>query len=102
MKAWKGLEAKVSGPFRFWGRGFPHAKAAKVGKGILKFAPRLRDPACAGEFGKRNLESRNHLRDLGVSAVKTYVALTGLGLFLHVSRASPLVEVFRPVGARAS
>ena len=72
------------------------------GKGILKFAPRLRDPACAGEFGKRNLESRNHLRDLCVSAVKTYVALTGLGLFLHVSRASPLVEVFRPVGARAS
>lgn len=83
-------------------RGFPHAKGAMDGKGILKFAPRLRDPACAGEFGKRNLESRNHLRDLGVSAVKTYVALTGLGLFLHVSRASPLVEVFRPVGARAS
>ena len=41
----------------------------------------------------------NNLSDLGVSAVKTYAALPGLARFFLVSRASPLVEVFRPVGA---
>jgi hypothetical protein len=42
-----------------------------------------------GMFEIRKAES-GHLR---------YVALTGLACFLLVSRASPFVEVFRPVGA---
>ena len=35
-----------------------HAEVAKGGKGSLKFAPRLRDPACAGKFEIRKAESR--------------------------------------------
>jgi hypothetical protein len=37
---------KVSGPFLFWG--FPHAKGAKDGKGILKFGKGK--PECEKKF----------------------------------------------------
>ena len=56
------------------------------GKGILKFAPRLRDPACAGEFGKRNSEKRFELRANNGGRVRRCRHYLGGGVVRGTSR----------------